>query len=68
VVSAVRRRSTVARDAILDGRAPENDPERVARRKLGGSKGGKLRAEKLSRERRAEIAGNAASARWANPG
>lgn len=51
-------------DAILDGRPPEKDPERVARGKLGGAKGGKLRAEKLSPERRAEIARKAAEARW----
>jgi hypothetical protein len=53
-------------DAILDGTAPAKDPERVARGKLGGAKGGKLRAEKLSPERRAEIARKAAEARW-NP-
>jgi hypothetical protein len=41
--------------------ATEKDPERVARGKLGG---GKMRAEKLSPERRAEIARNAAEARW----
>ena len=52
-------------DAILDGSPPAKDPERVARGKLGGSKGGKLRAEKLSPERRAEIAKRAAEARWA---
>lgn len=55
-------------DAILDrwpeSVAQEKDPERVARGKLGGSKGGKLRAEKLSPERRAEIARAAAQARW----
>lgn len=31
---------------------------------LGGLKGGKARAEKLSHERRKEIATKAASARW----
>ena len=66
-----RAKATVdAIDAILD-RWPETDPlldgkdpERVARGKLGGSKGGKLRAEKLSPERRREIARKAAEARW----
>lgn len=43
---------------------PAKDPERVARGKLGGSKGGKLRAERLSPERRSEIARKAAQARW----
>lgn len=33
--------------------------------KLGGKKGGKARAEKLSPERRKEIAREAAKARWA---
>jgi len=55
-------------DAILD-RWPEwvphgKDPERVARGKLGGAKGGKLRAERLSPERRSEIAQKAAESRW----
>jgi hypothetical protein len=55
-------------DAILD-RWPESvpqakDPERVARGKLGGAKGGILRAQKLSPERRSEIARKAAAARW----
>jgi hypothetical protein len=60
-------------DAILDAWpepvAQEKDPSRVARGKLGGSKGGKLRAANLSPERRAEIARKAAAARWskANP-
>lgn len=45
---------------------PAKDPERVERGKLGGSKGGKLRAEKLSPERRSEIARAAAAARWGN--
>ncbi len=55
-------------DAILD-RWPEpvpqeKDPGRVARGKLGGAKGGKLRAAKLTPERRVEIARKAARARW----
>jgi hypothetical protein len=53
-------------DAILDGKVdpPDKDPERVARGKLGGAKGGKLRAERLTPERRSEIARKAAAARW----
>lgn len=55
-------------DALTDGRAdaPQDgkDPERVERGKFGGSKGGKLRAERLSPERRSEIARQAAVARW----
>ncbi|OGO55199.1 MAG: hypothetical protein A2V85_07935 [Chloroflexi bacterium RBG_16_72_14] len=60
-----RAKATVdAIDAILDGTPPEKDPERVARGKLGGAKGGKLRAERLGPERRSEIARKAAEARW----
>jgi len=36
----------------------------VALSKLGASKGGKARAEKLSEKRRKEIAKKAAKARW----
>jgi hypothetical protein len=64
-----RAKATVdAIDAILDrwpeSVTPEKDPERVARGKLGGAKGGKLRAEKLSPQRRSEIARLAAASRW----
>jgi len=45
---------------------PTKDPERVERGKKGGAKGGKLRAERLSPERRSEIARKAADARWGN--
>lgn len=64
-----RAKATVnAIDAILDhwpdALPPAKDPARVERGKLGGAKGGKLRAEKLSPERRSEIARKAAEARW----
>ena len=49
----------------VEPEAPAKDPERVERGKKGGSKGGKLRAERLSSERRSEIARAAAAARWA---
>ena len=45
--------------------AEEKNPAAVALGKLGASKGGKARAEKLSPERRKEIAKKAAEARWA---
>lgn len=55
-------------DAILDNwpnPVPvEKDPGRVERGKVSGAKGGKVRAEKLTPERRAEIARKAAAARW----
>lgn len=41
------------------------NPAAVALGKLGGSKGGKIRAAKLSAERKKEIAQQAAQARWA---
>jgi hypothetical protein len=44
--------------------APKN-PAAVALGRLGGMKGGKARAIRLSEERRREIAQNAARARWA---
>ena len=40
------------------------NPNAVALGRLGGLKGGKARAEKLSTERRKEIAKKAAKARW----
>jgi hypothetical protein len=42
---------------------PKN-PAAVALGRLGGKKGGKARADKLSAERRAEIARQAATKRW----
>jgi len=46
---------------------PENtkNPHAVELGRLGGLKGGKARAEKLSAKRRSEIAKNAANSRWA---
>ncbi len=43
--------------------APKMSPKYAGR--LGGLKGGKARAEKLSPEKRKEIAQKAAEARWA---
>jgi len=42
----------------------EKNPAAVALGRLGGSKGGKIRAAKLSAKRRSEIAKKAARARW----
>lgn len=65
-----RAKATVdAIDAILDNwpnLVPvEKDTGRVERGKVSGAKGGRVRAEKLSPERRQEIARKAAAARWA---
>ena len=42
----------------------KKNPHAVALGRLGGKKGGKARAEKLTKERRVEIAKQAANARW----
>jgi hypothetical protein len=47
-------------EPVFDGK----DPAAVIRGRLGGEKGGKARAEKLSAEQRAEIARKAARSRW----
>jgi hypothetical protein len=59
-------------DAIVKeatGEAPEEppsdkNPHAVALGRLGGQKGGKARATKLTPEQRSEIARKAAQARW----
>lgn len=43
---------------------PEKNPAAVALGRLGGLKGGRARAEKLSAKKRAEIARKAAKSRW----
>ncbi len=45
--------------------AKKKNPNAVALGKLGGSKGGKIRAERLTAEERREIARKAVLARWA---
>jgi len=47
-----------------DPAKPVKNPAAVALGRLGGLKGGKARAEKLSAKKRAEIAKKAAKARW----
>ena len=42
----------------------EKNPAAVELGRLGGKKGGKARAEKLTPEQRSEIAKKAAKARW----
>lgn len=70
--------ATVARNVVeraigehLDGTPLEDrdkgkNPAAVALGKLGGAKGGKARAEKLSAAKRKAIAKKAAKARWGN--
>lgn len=51
-------------DAPKPIKQPEKNPAAVALGRLGGKKGGKARAEKLTPEERKEIARVAANARW----
>jgi hypothetical protein len=53
-----RKRSTEPKGEL------RKNPAAVALGRLGGIKGGKARAEKLTAEERSEIARRAASARW----
>lgn len=46
---------------------PEKNPAAVALGRMGGLKGGKARAAKLSAEQRREIAKKAAAKRWKKP-
>jgi hypothetical protein len=48
----------------LQSLGKEKNPAAVALGRLGGLKGGKARAEKLSPKKRKEIARKAAKARW----
>lgn len=49
----------------LDKEEKVKNPHAVALGRLGGKKGGKARAEKLTPEQRSEIARKAVQARWA---
>ena len=57
-------------EVATEGELPEEDagknPAAVALGRLGGLKGGRARADKLTPEERSEIAKKAARARWAN--
>jgi hypothetical protein len=55
---------TTRGDAILKEPARKKNPAAVALGRLGGLKGGKARAKKLSEEERKRIAQKAAKARW----
>ena len=69
--SSTRSKRDVAQNALrvveIATGAPlaiRKNPAAVALGKLGGLKGGKARAEKLSPEQRRKIASDAARARW----
>jgi hypothetical protein len=62
-----RDTSTLAFDIVQQAtgqKPPEKNKAAVALGRLGGLKGGNARAEKLTPERRSEIAKNAAARRW----
>jgi hypothetical protein len=48
----------------IEPETAKKNPAAVSLGRLGGLKGGKARAKKLSAEQRAQIAQNAARARW----
>ncbi len=52
----------------ITGASTEKNPAAVALGRLGGLKGGKARAKKLTKKERVEIASNAAKARWRKEG
>lgn len=51
-------------ESTPESNPPEKNPAAVALGRLGGLKGGKARAEKLSAKKRSDIAKKAAKARW----
>lgn len=54
----------VLQQVIESGEATGKNPLAVALGRLGGLKGGRARAEKMTKEERSESAKKAASARW----
>ena len=56
--------AAAVREQATDERRIVKNPAAVALGRLGGLKGGKARAEKLTPEQRSEIAKKAATARW----
>lgn len=62
--------ATAGNHAATQNEPPQDDdgknPAAVALGRLGGKKGGKARAAKLTLKARSEIAREAAAARWAN--
>ena len=57
----------IATGQVEDKREPEKLAAAVELGRRGGLRGGRARAEKLSTERKAEIAQKAATARWSKP-
>ena len=68
IVSEATQSQTPQQNPVIQPSPPktEKNPAAVALGHLGGLKGGKARAEKLSAKKRREIAKQAAQSRWAN--
>lgn len=63
LVSEIVRMATED-ESGTSGKEDQKNPHAVALGRLGGKKGGRARAEKLTPEQRKEIAKTAARARW----
>lgn len=59
-------REATGENENFDPEKKQKNPHAVALGRLGGKKGGKARAAKLTAKERQEIARKAAKARWAN--
>ncbi len=66
LAAAVVAEATGETEPEEESEAPEKNPAAVALGRLGGLKGGRARADKLSPRRRVQIAIKAARARWAD--
>lgn len=64
IVAAIVGQATSGEPEPVPGPDQGKNQAAVALGRLGAQKGGKVRAEKLSAERRSEIARKAAEARW----
>ena len=56
--------NVIASGIVEKATQPDKNPNAVALGRLGGLKGGKARANKLTAKQRSEIAKKAAKARW----
>lgn len=68
VVQEATEEASIEVMRLFDAQTAEGkNPAAVELGRLGGKKGGKARAAKLTPEQRSEIARKAARARWASP-
>jgi len=64
LASTIAKIATEGEEPETSAKEDQKNPHAVALGRLGGQKGGKARAEKLTKEQRSEIARKAAMARW----